>query len=158
MSACKSKLEALHEKLIEVLGPGPAGTLMYYLGYEPATQDDQRRLTDQLQSGLRQLSATELRLAEQSCRLTDELADQDRRFSNKLAELERCFSTKLAEQKHQLEMESLSAEKARLDAEVRKHNAKLKQQTGTDGLTVIYISVYVMLMIITIVLSVAAWS
>ena len=31
MYACKSKLESLHEKLTEVLGPEPAETLMEYL-------------------------------------------------------------------------------------------------------------------------------
>lgn len=142
MSARTSELEALREKLTEVFGPEPAETLMSYLGDEPPSQDDQQRVDDQLQSGMRQLSAMELRIAEQdrrfdrelkdqSRRLTDKLAEQNRRFArelddqsrrltDELAEQDRCFTTKLADQKHQIKMEALSAKQARLDAKFKK--------------------------------------
>lgn len=168
MSARTSELEALREKLTEVFGPEPAETLMSYLGDEPPSQDDQQRVDDQLQSGMRQLSAMELRIAEQDRRFTRELKDQSRRLTDKfarelddqsrrltdeLAEQDRCFTTKLADQRHQIKMEALSAKQARLDAKFKRQIKRAEDEMIWFG-----IGLYTMFWLIILVAVIANYS
>ena len=168
MSTRTSKLEALRKKLTEVFGPGPAETLMSYLGDAPPTKDAQRRVDDQLQSGKRQLSAIELRIAEQdrrfareledqSRRLTDEFAreldDQSRRLTDELAKQDRCFTNKLADQRHQIKMEALSAEQARLDAKFKRQIKRAENERFWFG-----VGLYAMFWLTILVIVIASYS